>query len=43
MSTEKLSNISLVDYELFLEKVGCKNHGLKEDIGIGPAKTSIGL
>ena len=25
MSTEKLSNISLADYELFLQKVGC-NH-----------------
>ena len=25
MSTEKLSNVSLADYELFLKKVGCKN------------------
>lgn len=25
MSTEKLSNVSLADYELFLQKCGCKN------------------
>ena len=25
MSTEKLSNVSLADYELFLTKCGCKN------------------
>lgn len=25
MSTEKLSNVSLADWELFLQKVGCKN------------------